>query len=563
MTLRSAVWLLAALLIGIPLQSSAGRSMGVAEAAVTPALATVDSPTPWKTGDPTFSPPVRTPANIGVNYHGMWADLNDSQRAAMLDKFAAAGVEWVRLDVTWKTLQPVGPGSYDLTWGVPFLQQRLDEVAARGMKTMVMFYWAPAWSTGTEEMNGVPRNADEYGRAAAWMAQRFAGKLQAIQIWNEPNLADFLANRSVVTYTNLLKAAYPKIKAANPNVTVVAGAPTGVNTPWYTQMYANGGAHMFDALGIHPYMGNTDEPPTTCNVQYIQYYPCNIPNLVNLMKANGDGDRQIWATEYGWSTHDNSAYTAPIPSWKRGVTDANQAKYLIGMQEVLAQWPQVTNSFWYTDRNTSNSDPQQANFGLLHRDFTPKPAYYAMKCAATNICGPTGSVSTSPRALVSAGSTWKINDSGADLGTTWRGDAYTDTSWRSGSAQIGYGDGDEVTAVKPSAASGSVTTYLRKSFDAGSTLSGLTSLNLRALLDDGAVVYLNGQEIWRHNLPTGSVSARTAATVAVAGTAEQSWRSVVLPVGVLRTGRNTLAVEIHNSSTASSDLSFDLSLTAS
>ncbi len=344
-------------------------------------------PTPWRQGDPTFRSPQRRPANIGVNYHAMWSDLSDAGRATMLDRYAAAGVEWVRIDVSWDSLQPSGPTSYDLNGGVAKLQKRLDEVAARGMKSMVMLYWAPAWSSGTTAKNGVPRNADEYGTAAAWMAQHYAGKLQAIEIWNEPDLADFLANRSVVTYTNLLKAAYPKIKAANPNVTVVAGAPTGINTNWYTQMYANGGAHMFDALGIHPYMGNVDEPPTTCNTKYIQYYPCNITNLVNLMKANGDGDRQIWATEYGWSTHDNSTYTAPIPSWKRGVTYANQAKYVIQMQEVLAQWPQVTNSFWYTDRNTANADAQEANYGLLYRDFTPKPGYYAMKCVASGICG--------------------------------------------------------------------------------------------------------------------------------------------------------------------------------
>ena len=612
----------------------------------TPAVANVNNPTPWATGDPTFTPPTRQPASVGVNYHAMWSDLSDAGRATMLDRYAAAGVEWVRIDVSWDSLQPSGPTSYDLNGGVAKLQKRLDEVAARGMKSMVMLYWAPPWSSGTTAKNGVPRNADEYGTAAAWMAQHYAGKLQAIEIWNEPDLADFLANRSVVTYTNLLKAAYPKIKAANPNVTVVAGAPTGINTNWYTQMYANGGAHMFDALGIHPYMGNVDEPPTTCNTKYIQYYPCNITNLVNLMKANGDGDRQIWATEYGWSTHDNSTYTAPIPSWKRGVTYANQAKYVIQMQEVLAQWPQVTNSFWYTDRNTANADAQEANYGLLYRDFTPKPGYYAMKCVASGICGPnavaapaaptglnataagqnkidltwntttgadtyqvfrdgtkvatnlttptytdtgltaattytykvvaantggTSPASATATAITAAapitsylksGAIWRVNDSGANLGTTWRGTGFADSTWRSGGTQIGYGDGDETTLLKwgTNAANKYITYYARTTFDAGSTVGDVKSLNLRALVDDGAIVYLNGQEVWRFNLPTGTVSYTTRASRYIAGTEEQQWRSVSLPATSLRAGTNTVAVEVHNDAPSSSDISLDLEL---
>ena len=356
----------------------------------------VSQPAPWQSGDPQFSAPQATLPIMGVNYHGIWSDLSDADRQVYLDKLAAGGVEWVRLDISWAMVQPSGPNSYDMGWGVPRIDKRIEEIAARGMKTLMLFYQTPAWASDAGTLNATPRNPEQFADAAAWVAARYGNKLAAMEIWNEPDLADFLASKSPTDYTNLVKAAYPKVKAANPNLTVVAGAPTYTNTNWYSQFFAKGGADHYDALGIHPYMGNSDEPPTACNTKYIQYYPCNIPNLIQLMRDNGDGDKKIWATEYGWSSHDNSTYSQPVPTWKRGVTEQQQADYLLGMQQVLAQWPEVEASFWYNGRNKNHSDAQEANYGLLKRDFTPKPAYYALKCANTNICNGNDAIQDTP-----------------------------------------------------------------------------------------------------------------------------------------------------------------------
>ena len=361
---------------------------GLVLGAASPASAAA---TPWQSGDPTFTPPTgRTPI-VGVQYHGLWSDYTDTARATILDKMAAAGVTHVRLDVAWAQIQPNLPtaanGGYDMGWAVPRIDARLKEITDRGMKALMVFYWAPQWSTGTAEKNGVPRSAAEYGDAAAWAANRWKSALVGMELWNEPDLPEFLSNTSVATYTNLVKDAYPKIKAVAPDVTVVAGAPTYVKTSWYQGFYANGGAGKYDALGIHPYIGVADQPVTTCDAQYREYYPCNIPNLVSLMQANGDGAKKIWATEYGWSSHDESTYTAPVPNWKRGVTEAEQATNLLAMQSLLGSHPQVEASFWYNDWNKATSDQHENNWGLLNRDFSPKPAYFAMKCVASGICG--------------------------------------------------------------------------------------------------------------------------------------------------------------------------------
>ena len=78
-------------------------------------------------------------------------------------------------------------------------------------------------------------------------------------------------------------------------MTVVSGAPTYVKTTWYADAFEQGLAGNYDALGIHPYMGLADKNPEFCdtNPSNIIYYPCNIPNLHQLMKDNGNGDNGL------------------------------------------------------------------------------------------------------------------------------------------------------------------------------------------------------------------------------------------------------------------------------
>ena len=555
------------LALGAVVSVVAGTLAGLTLAAPA-AEAVVSGAQAWQAGDPTFTAPAKRTAITGVQYHGLWSDYTDTTRGQILDSMAAAGVKHVRLDVAWAQIQPNLPtaanGGFDLGWAVPRIDSRLKEITDRGMKALMVFYWAPQWSTGTAEKNGVPRSASEYGDAAAWAADRWEASLAGMELWNEPDLPEFLANTSVVTYTNLIKDAYPKIKSAAASVTVVAGAPTYIKTSWYQGFYANGGADHYDALGIHPYIGVADQAVSACDAQYVEYYPCNLPNLVKLMADNGDSDKKIWATEYGWSSHDESSYAAPVPNWKRGVTEAEQASNLLAMQNLLGQYPQVEASYWYNDWNKATGDQHEDNWGLLRRDFTPKPAYFAMKCVASGICGsptPTPTPTSSP--YVAKGANWRYSDTGTNLGSAWRGTSYSDSTWRSGRAQLGFGDGDEATVLRwgTNAAKKYMTSYFRTTFDAGSSTTGVTGLTLEALVDDGAVVYLNGTEVWRWNMPTGSIGFSTKASTNVSGAAETTWRTVSLPKSALKAGTNVLAVEVHQDSASSSDLSMDLALT--
>jgi hypothetical protein len=164
--------------------------------------------------------------------------------------------------------------------------------------------------------------------------------------------------------------------------------------------------------------------------------------------------------------------------------------------------------------------------------------------------------------FVAQGATWKYKDDGSNQGTAWRASGFDDTVWASGPAQLGYGDGDEATVVSygPNASAKYITTYFRRTF-AVANPADYTSLSLRLLRDDGAVVYLNGTEVRRDNMPSGAVSYTTLASVALGAPDESTFFTTSLSTSALVAGTNTIAVEIHQANQTSSDISFDLELT--
>lgn len=169
--------------------------------------------------------------------------------------------------------------------------------------------------------------------------------------------------------------------------------------------------------------------------------------------------------------------------------------------------------------------------------------------------------------LIATGSVWKYLDTGTDQGTAWVAPGFDDSTWASGPAELGYGDSVDgrpeatVLSYGPAANNKYITYYFRRPFvltDPGS----ITNLLLRIVRDDGAVVYLNGTEVYRSNLPTGAITYKTLATVNVNGNAEATYNTGNVPVNLLAAGTNWVAVEIHQVNATSADISFDFELRA-
>lgn len=172
--------------------------------------------------------------------------------------------------------------------------------------------------------------------------------------------------------------------------------------------------------------------------------------------------------------------------------------------------------------------------------------------------------------LIASGDLWRFLDNGTDPGSLWKTNGFDDSAWRSGLTEIGYGDGGEATVAEfidtdPVLAGiqKNITTFFRKSFNVANP-EKFNALRLRLVRDDGAVVYLNGLEIWRTNMTTSVITPKTLALRDVSGAEESTFYEVPLtgPRTVLRSEGNVIAVEIHQRAADNVDMSFNLELVA-
>ena len=166
------------------------------------------------------------------------------------------------------------------------------------------------------------------------------------------------------------------------------------------------------------------------------------------------------------------------------------------------------------------------------------------------------------------GSTWKYlanNTRPANWNTT----GYNDGAWPTGTSEFGYGDGDEVTCI-PSGGGGStcaptgnkyITTYFRKVVNITNP-SSYAYIIMQLVRDDGAVVYVNGVEVRRDNMPGGAIAHSTLATSNVSGTEESAVYNYNIPTSYFVSGNNTIAVEIHQDVASSTDISFNMAMSA-
>jgi hypothetical protein len=313
---------------------------------------------------------------VGAQFHGTWDELDDVDRARILDALAASGVGWVRVDVSWSMIQPA-PGRYDLKWGVPKVDGVLRMAHRRGLRVLAMFWSTPAWANGGAGKRALPADPGDYAAALRWAAGRWRAEVAAWEVWNEPNSAEFLRPPDPRGYVRLLRAAYPAAKAGNPGARVVFGGTRYIDTAWIGAAYRHGARGAFDVMAVHPYQGRASLPPEAPSRGGAERLT-HTGALVRTLRAHGDGDAPIWFTEFGWSVHGNPPGT---PAWNLGVSERLQAEYLRRtLVLVRTEYPEVQNVFWYTSRDLVTGRTHQDHRGLLRRDFTPRPALRVVRC---------------------------------------------------------------------------------------------------------------------------------------------------------------------------------------
>ncbi|WP_170151904.1 cellulase family glycosylhydrolase [Subtercola boreus] len=350
----------AALTTGI----SAGALMGsgVLAGGVAPALA---SAAPALVAQQAPARIASFPVGYSLGSNILWGTTAEVDQT--LDAIANIGGTIVRIDIMWYWVQPTSSTTFD--WS------RVDYMVAgalaRGLSILGIILSSPPWAS----LGGVktvstdrPRTAALYGTFAGAVAKRYKGKIGAYEIWNEPNGREaFTPNPDPAFYAQMVKAAYPAIKKADPAAKVVAGAlgpaPTadGLIDPvtFMNGMYAAGAQGFFDAFSFHPYDFDYTLSPsclwdTTPMRRMIEMHA--------IMKAKGDGSKKIWLTEYGVPTNLYS---------QQHVSDM--------IADTLMTWNEVSYAgpvYIYTVRDgTTDTD----SFGAVTNDFQAKTSAYTVQ----------------------------------------------------------------------------------------------------------------------------------------------------------------------------------------
>jgi hypothetical protein len=338
---------------------------------------TADAGARRSTAQPTF-----TSTFFGMS---VGADLTQ-ERAALFDNemnlMKHVGVHWVRAIIPWGQVEHdfAGQGNWIL------IDRLVNIVQAEGMQLDAIIDNPPLWAyqspPTTDCASPPPFDINAYANFTAEVAARYgSARISAIELENAPNLPGAWPKANPCAYTRLMQASYPAIKAVDPNITVltaglgaqknVAGAQAG--DVFFSNMYLYGAHGYFDVLSWHPY-SYPCFPSGTCTVQRPWYRTSFVRQL---MINNGDGNKQIWATEFGAPTNGVAG--------DGHVDENNQAAMMV---DAMKNW--VTNSFAgplfpYEFRDTGGLVTKKSNwFGLMSHDSVHKKiSYWAYQFEAT------------------------------------------------------------------------------------------------------------------------------------------------------------------------------------
>jgi hypothetical protein len=165
----------------------------------------------------------------------------------------------------------------------------------------------------------------------------------------------------------------------------------------------------------------------------------------------------------------------------------------------------------------------------------------------------------SQETIIQSGDTWKYFDTIPE--DYWMINNYPDEHWPTAKAPFGYGEGNEATLLNfgSDPSNKIITHYFRKTFEIDDPNKFFVYV-IKVLRDDGAVVYINGREVCRSNMPDLPITNGTRALTTVSDEEETIFYEYVLSPNYFTKGSNHISVSVHQSRPTTSDCSFDLEL---
>lgn len=260
----------------------------------------------------------------------------------------------------------------------------------QGIQIIARLGLVPGWARQTPDdpraerstLNTLPpERFDDFARFAADFAARYAGIIDHLIIWNEPNLAFEWGYQQIdpAGYVDLLRAVYTPIHAANPDAVVLAaglaptleppGSPNGLNDVLYLEaLYQAGAAAYFDALAMHTY-GFTEPPDADPALNFRR-----AELLRDVMLRYADAAMPVYITEMGWNDH---------PRWTKAVHAAQRVTYTLdALRLVETEWTWARTACLWVFRYPYPTFSYPDNFTFANIDFQPRPIYYAVQAYA-------------------------------------------------------------------------------------------------------------------------------------------------------------------------------------
>ena len=304
------------------------------------------------------------------------------------------GFTWVKQKFPWRDIEGIEKGEFDW-YRTDYI---VDETEKAGLKLLVRLDRQPFWAEPLDNQwqeNGPPGDPADFGDFCGAVAARYRGRIGAYQVWNEPNLTREWGLRppDPAAYTELLKACYTAIKAADPQAIVISAglAPTGTDSPeampddkFLQGMYDAGAAGYFDVLGLNApgYKAPPELDPAEAEAdeQYgggRWFAFRHVEDMRALMVANGDGHKQVAILEMGWTLDEVN----PSYAW-HAVDEPTQAAYLVRAYQYAYEhwrpWMGLMVTIYIADWEWTPDD-EQWWWSIVLPDGTPRMAYDALK----------------------------------------------------------------------------------------------------------------------------------------------------------------------------------------
>jgi hypothetical protein len=317
----------------------------------------------------------------------------------MMRQLEALNVGWVKVQVSWKLFQPEADRLDDVLWHE--LDALITAANERDIQVLLGVAKAPEWTRPTTEMDGPPSDYNTFANFMRLLADRYAGRVAAYELWNETNLQREWqgAPLSGADLAEIIRLGAQAVREVDPEALIITGAPapTGINDGltavddrlYFQQMVNAGVGEWVDGFGVHPYgwanpplstMADPD-PAIPSHADHPSFFYRDTLEDYRQILTEAGIDKPLWATEFGWGSYENVADPVPGTEYMLNVSEWQQAEYTLAAYAYADTRPWVGPLILWN----LNFGPllgtqfSESAYSILRPDSTPRPIYYSLR----------------------------------------------------------------------------------------------------------------------------------------------------------------------------------------